>query len=315
MRVSIKRAVCGAVLSLLACGGAQAADYVFSTGSQGGSWYPLGGAIKGLVEKANPDISFTVTPGAGIANVVGVSGGKFPIAFGNSTSTVDGVEGRAPFKKAAQNVCNLGVLYPQYFQIIALKSAGVKSVADLKGKKLTTQPNGNTGELLTRELLGSLGLSYDDMDSVQYVSYKDSVSLLKDGHAEVFTLGTAVPAGAVMDLASSRDVVVVPVNDATFAEFKKKNEAFQLRMIKGGSYPGNDGDVPAISYATHMIAACDFEGAVVTAVLEAVADNLDTLAAVNKNLASLTLEEMAADIGVPLHPAAEAFYKSRGALQ
>lgn len=291
---------------------AQAEEFVLSTGSQGGSWFPLGGAIKGIMEQNNPGVSVTVKPGAGVANVVGVSAGRFPIAFANTISTVDALAGRAPFREAAQNVCNLGTLYPQWFQIVARDDANVNSIADFKGKRLTTQQNGNTGEFLTRGLLDAVGLSYDDLDDVSHVSYSDSVNQMKDGHADIFTLGTALPAGAVMDVASSRDIEIVPVTEEIFEYFKARNAAFIKRTITADSYPGLSKDAEAITYGTHLIAACDYNGEIVTQMLTAVADNLDSLSSVNKSMATLTLEDMSADIGVPLHPAAAAFYKERG---
>ncbi|EPX77961.1 TAXI family TRAP transporter solute-binding subunit [Salipiger mucosus] len=291
---------------------AQAESFVMATGSQGGSWFPVGGAIKAAVEKARPDISITVTPGAGIANVVGVDTGRFPIGFANSISTVDGQKGRAPFREATEGVCNLGVLYPQYFQIIALDSAEINSVEDFAGKRLTTQQNGHTGELLTRAALEALGLSYDDLDDVSHVSYSDSASMMKDGHADVFTLGTAMPAGAVMDIASSRDIDVVGVSEELFETFKAQNAAFQMREVPAGAYPGVDEPKQAITYDTHMVADCEFDGEIVKAVLSGVLDNLESMGSINKAMADLTAEDMAADIGVPMHPAAKEFYEERG---
>lgn len=291
---------------------AQAEEFVLSSGSQGGSWYPLAGAIKAIAEQMDPDLSITVTPGAGVANVVGVSAGKFPIAFANTISTVDALAGRPPFREKAENVCNLGTLYPQWFQIVARDDADVKSIADFKGKRLTTQQNGNTGEFLTRSLLDAVGLSYDDMADVSHVSYSDSVNQMKDGHADIFTLGTALPAGAVMDVATSRDIEMVPITDEIFQHFKAQNAAFIRRKIPADSYPNLSQEADAITYGTHMVAACDYSGDVVKTILTAIADNLESLSAVNKSMATLTLEDMSADIGVPLHPAATAFYKERG---
>src|ERR671910_3876027 len=119
---------------------AVAQQVTFMTGPQGGSWIPLGGALKGMWEKAVPGLSITSTPGAGIANVRGVDEGKAQIGLANSTTTVDGIEGRPPYSKKVSKVCQLANLYPQYFQVVALASAKVNSYADLKGKALVTQP-------------------------------------------------------------------------------------------------------------------------------------------------------------------------------
>lgn len=306
------RAVAATFILSASAMGAQAENFVLATGSQGGSWFPVAGAIKAAVEKSNPDVSITVTPGAGIANVVGVDNGRFPIGFANSISTVDGQMGREPFRQATENVCNIGVLYPQYFQIIALDKAGINSVEDFAGKRLTTQQNGHTGELLTKAALEAVGLSYDDLADVTHVSYSDSASMMKDGHADVFTLGTALPAGSVMDIASSREIDVVGVSDELFDQFKAQNAAFQKREVPAGAYPGVDEAVNAITYDTHMIADCDFNGEIVKDVLSAVLDNLDTMGSINRGMANLTAEAMATDIGVPLHPAAKEFYEERG---
>ncbi|MCA0920844.1 TAXI family TRAP transporter solute-binding subunit [Pseudooceanicola nanhaiensis] len=303
-----------AVAAIVASGAvaAQANEFVMATGQQGGSWFPVGGAIKAIVEKEIPDLSITVTPGAGVANVVGVDAGRFPIAFANSISTVDSLEGKEPFRKATTNVCNIGVLYPQYFQVVVTADSGINSVADMKGHDLTTQQLGNTGEYLTRELLGTAGLSFDDMKSVAHTSYSDSASQMKDGHADIFTLGSSLPTGSVMDLASSRDINMIDIDEETFKHFKDMNAAFQLREVKPGSYPGIDEVKHAISYDTHMVAACDFDGEIVKAVLGAIADNIDSFGAITKSMAGLTVDMMATDIGVPFHPAAKEFYESRG---
>ena len=291
---------------------AMAENIHMATGSQGGSWYPLGGAIKAAFEKENAGMTMSIQPGGGISNIVGVEAGKFPVGFANSTSTVDGGEGRPPFKKANKNVCNVGVLYPQWFQIIVRKDSGIKSIADFKGKRITTQQKGHTGEQLTRAMLALSGLSYKDMKSVSHVSYNDSVNDMKNGNADIFTLGTALPAGAVMDLASAREISIVPVSDEAIKGFKDKNAAFTKRIAKAGSYPGVDADVPALTYDTHMIAACDYSAKNIEMILETIAGNLKTLSAVNKNLASLTIEGMASDLGVPYHPGAISFYAKHG---
>ena len=74
------------------------------TGPQGGSWYPLGGAIQNIIEKAIPGASMQVLPGAGISNVVGVQTGKAELGFGNAVSSVDGVNGMEPFKGKQDNI-------------------------------------------------------------------------------------------------------------------------------------------------------------------------------------------------------------------
>lgn len=292
--------------------GAEAQQVRLMTGPQGGSWYPLGGAIANIVEKAG--IRMQVMPGAGIANVQGVQGGKTDFGFGNSISTVDGVAGREPFKEKATNVCNVATLYPQYFQVVVNADSGINTMADLKGKSIAVQPRGNTGEFISQQILKVHGLSYDDMSRVSYVSYTDAVSLMKDNNAQAFTLGTTVPASAVMDLASARDVKLIDVSDEMFAAMRDLNPGYTKLTIKAGSYPKQDKDVQAVGYATHVIARCDLDENVVYEVTKGLAENNADLSSIVRAMANTTLEVMAEDIGVPMHPGAAKYYKEKGTM-
>jgi TRAP transporter TAXI family solute receptor len=285
------------------------------TGPQGGSWIPLGGALKGMWEKSITGLAITQTPGAGIANVRGVDEGKAHIGLSNSNTAVLGVQGEKPYPKKVTNVCQLANLYPQYFQVVALANANVNSIKDMKGKTLVTQPKGNTGELLTEQVLKINGLSYESLAKANFqAGYNDAVSMMKDGHAQVFTLGTTAPASAVMDLASARDVTLVPVDDATFNEVKKANPGHNKLIIKAGTYPKQDKDVPVIGYSTHVVVACDLPEDVVYKMVKTMAENVEGMAAVVKAIAGSTPKDMALDIGVPFHKGAIKYYKEVGAM-
>jgi TRAP transporter TAXI family solute receptor len=295
---------------------AAAQQVTFMTGPQGGSWIPLGGALKGMWEKAIPGLNVTATPGAGIANVRGVDEGKAQIGFGNSSTTVDGLEGRAPYPKKVTKVCQLANLYPQYFQVVALVDAKINTFADLKGKALVTQPRGNTAEALTETVLKLNGMSYQSLSKANFqAAYTDAVSMMKDGHVQVFTLGTTAPASAVMDLASARDVHLVPADDRTLAELNKLNPGFYKKLvIKAGTYPKQDKDVPVIGYSTHIIVACDLPEDTVYRMTKVMAQNVDAMAAIVKSIGGLTAKDMAVDMGIPFHKGAAKFYKEAGAI-
>jgi TRAP transporter TAXI family solute receptor len=285
------------------------------TGPQGGSWVPLGGALKHMWEAAVPGLQIQQQPGAGIANIRGIDEGKAQIGFANSATTVDGLEGRPPYPKKVTKVCQVANLYPQYFQVVALSDANVRSFADFKGKTLITQPKGNTAEILTGEVLKINGMSYQSLNKVNYqASYTDAVDMMKDGHAQVFTLGTTAPASAIMDLASARDIVMVPVDDKTMAALKKENPGYNKLTIKAGTYPKQDKDVAAIGYTTHIVAACDLPEDVVYRMTKAMATNVGDMAAVVKPITGLTAKDMAVDIGVPFHKGAIKYYKEVGAM-
>jgi uncharacterized protein len=313
--MNVDRILAAVALAALFTVPAAAQQVTMMTGPQGGSWIPLGGALKNMWEAAVPGLQIQQQPGAGIANVRGVDEGKAQIGFANSSTTVDGLEGRAPYPKKVTKVCQVANLYPQYFQVVALADAKINSFSDLKGKILVTQPKGNTSEILTAEVLKINGMNYQSLNKVSFqASYTDAVDMMKDGHVQVFTLGTTAPASAVMDLASARDINLVPVDDKTMSELRGGNCGYQKVTIKAGTYPKQDKDVPAIAYTTHIVAACDLPEDVVYTMTKTMATHVNDMAAVVKPITGLTPKDMAADICVPFHKGAVKYYKEVGAM-
>jgi len=310
MRKTLLAATVAATAMLGLAGVASSAELRMMTGPQGGSWIPLGGQLKDLWEKAVAGASIQVLPGAGIANVRAIEEGKAEIGLANSISTADAMAGRAPFNKPHADVCNIASLYPQYFQFVVLADAGIKKISDLKGKSITTQQRGNTGEVITRHFLEAHGLKYEDL-KVSFVGYTDSVNQMKDGHAVAFGLNTQAPAGAIMDLQSAREVKFFEQTDV-YQNMLKLNPSYKMITLTKGTYPKQDKDLQVIGFFTHVVASCKLPADQVYAMTKTIADNTKTLATVAKDIAKLKAAEMAADIGVPFHPGAAKYYKEAG---
>jgi hypothetical protein len=310
MRKTLLAATMAATAMLGLAGVASSAELRMMTGPQGGSWIPLGGQLKDLWEKAVAGASIQVLPGAGIANVRAIEEGKAEIGLANSISTADAMAGRAPFNKPHADVCNIASLYPQYFQFVVLADAGIKKISDLKGKSITTQQRGNTGEVITRHFLEAHGLKYEDL-KVSFVGYTDSVNQMKDGHAVAFGLNTQAPAGAIMDLQSAREVKFFEQTDV-YQNMLKLNPSYKMITLTKGTYPKQDKDLQVIGFFTHVVASCKLPADQVYAMTKTIADNTKTLATVAKDIAKLKAAEMAADIGVPFHPGAAKYYKEAG---
>jgi len=295
--------------------GQEKVDLKMMTGPMGGSWIPLGGAIAELIQKNIQGTTVSVSPGGGMANVVGVQEGKADIGFGNSSSTVDGVAGRAPFKAPTTNVMQLANLYPQYFQMVVLEDSGIKSPADLKGKGICPGPKGHTGELLSQQVFQIYGLSYKDMSKVNHVSYADAVSLMKDGHAQGYLLGTTIPASSILDLATTKKIRLLSLPEDKIKELQKINVGYLKRVIPKGTYPGVDYDVVGVGYFTHMVISAKLPEPLVYNITKILSENVDRLADVVKDMKGVTVKDLALDIGVPFHPGALRYYKEKGVLK
>lgn len=108
--------------------------------------------------------------------------------------------------------------------------------------------------------------------------------------------------------------MLVPVDDKTMAALKKDNPGYNKLIIKAGTYPKQDKDVPVIGYSTHIVAACDLPENTVYQMTKTMASNIDAMASVVKAISGVTPKDMALDIGVPFHKGAAKYYKEVGAL-
>jgi TRAP transporter TAXI family solute receptor len=289
-------------------------DLKMMTGPMGGSWYPLGGAIADAIQKEIPGVTVSVAPGGGMANVEGLELGKCDIGYSNSSSAVDAFYGRPPFKKKMENMRQLANLYPQYFQMVVWEDSGIKSVADLKGKAISPGPKGHTGELLAQQVLEVYGLSYKDMAKIHHVQYSDSVSLMKDGHAQAFILGTTIPASTIIDLAAAKKIRLLALPDDKIKALQKINAGYLKRVIPKGTYPGVDYDVPGVGYFTHLVISAKLPDELVYKITKTLANNLPRFANVVKDMKSTTPKDLALDLGIPYHPGALKYFKEIGAL-
>jgi uncharacterized protein len=307
----------GAVLCLILVsseGLAQKFDLKLMTGPMGGSWYPLGGAISDAVQRQIPGVTISVSPGGGIGNVEALEMGKCDIGFSNSSSAVDGLYGRAPFKKKMDNMRQLANLYAQYFQMVVVENSGIKSVTDLKGKVICPGPKGHTGELLSQQTLQVYGLSYKDMAKIHHVQYSDSVALMKDGHAHAYMLGTTIPGSSIIDLAADRKIRLLSLPEDKIQALQKMNAGYVKRIIPKGTYPGVDYDVATVGYFTHLIISAKLPDDLAYKITKILVTDLSRFADVVKDMKGVTTKDLAMDIGIPFHPGALKYYKEVGAL-
>jgi TRAP transporter TAXI family solute receptor len=312
----MKRILLGSAVIVAAAafaGTVGAADVKLMTGPQGGIWVPLGGQLKDAWEKAVPGLNVQTSPGNGIGNVRAIQTGKTEFGFANTISTADAVAGtgEAPLNTKHDKVCNVATLYPQYFQLVVTADSGISSLKDLKGKGVATQVKGNTGELITRHVLRTVGLTYSDVTASFTNSYSDSVEQVKDNRMHAFGLGTGIPASSLMDLASARDIKLLDMT-GIYEDMRKINPAYKLVTVPKGTYPKQDKDVQVIGYYTHVIAACSLPEETVYKATAAIFGKKADMVAVYKGMTNLTPEVMAQDIGVPFHPGAAKWYKEKG---
>lgn len=286
---------------------AAAENLVFVTGSPGGSWFPTGGAVKTAVEEMFDDISIQVRPGGGLANIQAISQGKAQLALSNTISAVDAINGRAPFETPIENICNVAYLYPQVIQA-AVTDMEIESFQDFADKRLAVTPTGNTAEQLARLVFSTVGMTYDNLDQVNFASMSDQVNMMKDGQVDGFFQATGIPAGVIMDVGAARDLRLLPIDDDMFAKLKETNAGFSQITIPEDAYPFMEGPVQSAGYGTHVIADCGLPEETVYKITQAIHDRLDDLGLAVAAISNTTRDQLGQDVGVPQHPGAAKFF-------
>lgn len=311
--MKLNKLAAGAVIAAAFSAPAHAETLVFLTGSQGGTWFPMGGAMKNQIEQKLDGFDIQVRPGASLANVVAVDSGRAQIALGSSISTVDAVKGQGSFDEPVKNVCNVAKLYPFIVQAVAT-DMDMQTPGDFEGKAMSVNPKGNASEVTARMVLKTFGLTYDDLTKVNYASMSDQANMMKDGQVDGFIQTTTVPAGVIMDIAASRSVKLLPISEAEVAKMHEWNAGFYDYVIPAGSYPFQEEDVHTAAFGTHVMASCDLPEETVYNITKVLAETMDEVSVSISALEGIGVEEMATDIGVPLHPGAERYYQEEGVL-
>jgi TRAP transporter TAXI family solute receptor len=216
MRSTIKRRLVGAATALVLAGAslsAQAQDFInILTGGTSGVYYPLGVAISKVftdkMQGSRPSVQATK---ASVENLTLLQQGKGEIGFTLGDSLAMGWAGdeEAGFKTKLDKLRGITAIYPNYIQIVASKDSGIKTLADLKGKRLSVGAPKSGTELNARAILQGAGLSYKDLSKVEYLPFGESVELMKNRQLDATLQSAGLGVSSIRDLATSVPIVVV----------------------------------------------------------------------------------------------------------
>ncbi|MEZ5815970.1 MAG: TAXI family TRAP transporter solute-binding subunit [Hyphomicrobiaceae bacterium] len=310
--------IAGAALLALGLAAAPAnaeTKLTYFTGPTGGSWIPIGGALKVMWEKAIPGLSIENRPGAGLVNLKAVEEGKAQIGMGNLISTVDALAGKGTgITKPFTNVCHLASLYPNVAQFVVRSDVGIKSIADLKGKAVGTLPRGNTTNDVASWLLDAAGVGFKGTSKMAFASLSDMSNMFKDGQIVASFMVTTQGNGSIKDMANSRKIALLDIPDDIFAKLKAQNAGFQRYTIPKSAYPGLEKDNVTAAFPAHVIVSCKLPDDLVYNMAKAMSDQLSDLINVNASFKGKTVKDLGAPVDVKWHPGAQKYFKEKGAL-
>ncbi|NHM26396.1 TAXI family TRAP transporter solute-binding subunit [Desulfofundulus sp. TPOSR] len=296
-------------------GAAETINLTIASGPAGGTWYPLGGAVAKIIQNNIPGAVVSVQQGGGEANALGVDKGMYDIGITYSHTAAEALAGKENFKEPLKNIAGLAGLYPSALQMVVRADSDIKQIEDLKGKRISPGPKGLSGETMTRLVLQVHGLKFEDMAKVERVSYSDSASLMQDRQIDMYSPITTWPAPSIQEVAQADGVRLLPLRPEKFEELKKLNPGYTYITIKAGTYKGMEEDTPCLGSNAILIIRKDMPEDLAYKIAKALYENLDELKSVHKSLEYMTKDTIAKDLGVPLHPGVEKYYREVGIIK
>jgi len=296
---------------------AAAADFVnVLTGGTSGVYYPLGVALGNAIGKTIPGVKTSVqATKASVENLNLLQAGRGEIAFTLGDSLSDAWKGNeeAGFKAPLKKLRGIAAIYPNYIQVVARADSGIKSLADLKGKKISVGAPKSGTELNARAVLHAAGIEYKDFAKVEYLPFGESVELMKNRQIDVTLQSAGIGVSSLRDLAASVPIVVVPIPEAVI---KKINDpAYIHAVIPANTYNGQSADVSTAAVQNFLVTHEGVSNDIVYGMTKALWTNLPELVAAHAAAKAIDIKHALQAMPVPLHPGAEKYYKEVGALK
>ena len=304
-----------AVLAVAGCGGGggeQKAEFInIATGGTAGTYYPIGGAIAEVLSKDFPGMNASAqSTGASVANINMLMDGSVDLAIVQNDITYYAFNGVELFDgKAYKGIKGIATLYPETCQPVTLASTGIKSIADLKGKRVAVGALGSGVEANARQIMKAYGITYEDIE-VQYLSFSEGANALKDGNVDVAFLTAGYPTAAVQDIASQNEVVVLPVEPAVADKMIAEYPFYTKTVIPAGTY-GLKEDVPAVSVMAMLVASDKMSDDLGYKVTKAIFSNLDRIQAAHTAAKAITKDGATDGMPIDLNAGAKKFFDEK----
>lgn len=310
-----RRALAGiAALTLAATPmAARAQDFInVLTGGTSGVYYPLGVALSKIYGEKIANVRPTVqATKASVENLQLLQQGKGEIAFtlGDSLDAAWKGDEEAGFKSPLKKLRGITAIYPNYVQIVASKDSGIKTLADLKGKRLSVGAPKSGTELNARAILAAAGMTYKDLGKIEYLPFAESVELMKNRQLDATLQSAGLGVASLRDLATSVEITVVEVPAAVV---DKAGPPFVKVSIPANTYTGQTAAVPAAAVVNYLVTHEGVKEETVYQMTKAVFDSLPDLAAAHAAARSIKLESALEGMPLPLHPGAARYFKEKG---
>jgi uncharacterized protein len=319
-----------AVCSLVACGGRQQAvtddsnaagceitterRIGIATGNTGGVYYVLGGGLAEAVSTATSGKlkATAAETGASVQNIQQLVAGNYQVAFSLADTAADAVNGTGTFT-SKQPITALARLYPNFTQLVVRTDTGITTLADLRGKRVSTGSPKSGTEVIANRILQAAGLNPETDLAAQRLDIGTSVDGMKDGTIDAMFFSGGLPTPNITDLFTSLGTKVRLLDtSAVLGTLKGINPSYDLATIPASTYPNATG-TPTIVTPNLLLAPASLDAATACVLTKTLFDRTADLTKVNPAAAGITLQQARQTDPVPLHPGAKQALDTLGA--
>jgi len=309
--------VCVAVLFLMgAVATVYAADnLVLATGGTAGTYYPFGGAMAKIWNSKIKDMNVTAqTSGASAENVRLINKKEVELALVQSDTLDFAFNATEAFKEPLKAMNAIAVLYPEVIQVVVGAASPIKSIADLKGKKVGVGAPGSGTEANFRQLLDAYGMKKEDVNA-QFLSFSESAEAYKDKHIDAFIVTAGIPNAGIMDVATQNEIRILNIPADVAAKLTKKYPFLAAVKVPANTYKGQTAEVTTVAVNAVLIAGSGLKEAMVYNLTKALFENQADLAAAHAKGKELNMKTAVTGVSIPFHPGAVKYYKEKGLMK
>lgn len=303
------------VLSLAVAGcGTNGKALLMATGGTGGTYYPLGGAMAETWNNHIEGLNVTVqSTGASVENIRMLSQGETELAMAMNGPAQAAVQGQGDFSQPLTNFAAIGVIYPEVMQVVAPKDSGIKTIADLRGKRVSIGPPGSGTASAAVKILKAYGIDPEkDIEKFQD-TFADAADKLKDGQLDAAFAVLAVPAANIVEIGTATPVTIVDIEGEGLQKLLEKEPAFSPYEIPAGTYEGQDEPVHTVSQWAVLYCKKDLDEDLVYNLTKVMYENTEEIAQGHARGNQIKLENATKGIKpVPFHPGALKYYQEKG---
>jgi len=289
---------------------AAATQLTFATGGTSGTYYPLGGAMAQVWNKYVSGVNVSVqATGASVENIRLINKKQVDLAFVQNDINHYAYNGIETFNEKLPDFKVIAALYPETVQIVVKAESNIKSVSDLKGKRVSVGAPGSGVEANARQILGNVNLSYRDMQTF-FLSFAESADQLKNGHIDAFFIVAGHPTAAIQDIAAQHKIRILNFSDKEIESLRKEYGFYSKVNIPANTYNGQTEAVTTVAVQAALICKSDLDETLVYNLTKTLFEHVNELG--HAKAKEFSLQNAKDGISTPFHAGALKYFNEKG---